>query len=207
MSKWTIDNGQWTIKAQFLNKSGYTIVEVLISMLIATIVGGLMLVVMVNSSGLFYKESSKVEEGLNINAALTSINNNIKDASAVAVSFTNGSQTFSSGVNQLVLKVPSVDSSGNIIASTFDYFVFYQDTGILRFKVFPDTTSSRKSQDQIFSTSIDSLAIKYFNSASPPVEVSPDTATKVRVTVTLKQKNGFGYETNIATTEANLRND
>lgn len=186
---------------------GLTLIEVLVAMGIATVVGGLLLVIIVNSTGLFYSQSAKVEVGLNINTALSSIRNNIKDSSAVALSLTKGSQSFTSGINQLILKVSSVDSSNNIIANTYDYFVLLQDLNKLRFKVFVDNVSSRKDQDQIFSTTIDSLVVKYFNSANPPVEVAPDIATKVRVTVILKQKVGTGYETNIATTEANLRND
>ena len=190
-----------------VRESGFTIVEVLISMLIASIVGGLLVVIMVNSFGLFYKQSSKVEEGLNINTALSSIQNNIKDASSIAISFTKGSETYTSGQNQLVLTVPSIDSSNNIIASTYDYFVLFQDTNMLRYKVFVDSVSKRKPQDQIFSTSVNNLVIKYFNLASPPVEVSPSNARKVRVTVFLKQKIGISFETTTATTEANLRND
>ena len=197
MNKCTMYNVQCTIEEKSTKQAGYTLIEVLISILIASVVGGLLLVVIVNSTGLFYKQSSKVEAGLNINDSLSSVRNNIKDASAVAESFTKGSETYTTNQNQLVLKVPSVDSANNIISNTYDYFVLFQDLNKLRYKVFVDAASNRKNQDQIFSTSVDSLV----------VEVIPGNATKVRVTVILKQKVGTGYETNIATTEANLRND
>lgn len=186
---------------------GLTLIEVLIAMGIATVTGALLVVIIVNSAGLFTQQSSKVQEGLNINDALLQVRSSIKDASAVEVSYTSGSTTYTTGGSQLVLKVASLDSSDNIIVDTYDYFVFFQDQNYLRFKIFPDQLSFRKAADQIFSSSVDNLAFQYFNSATPPAEVTPTNATKVRITLTLRQKIGVNYETQLATSEANLRND
>lgn len=187
--------------------NGLTLIEILVAMGIATLVGVLLVVIIVNSAGLFSKQSSKVQAGLNINDTLSQIRSSIKDANAVADSYTDGQTVYITGLSQLILKVSSIDSSGNIIESTYDYFVFFQDQSLLRFKTFPDPASSRKAIDRIFSTSADSLNFQYFNSANPPVEVTPTSATKVRITLTLKQKIGINYETQTATSEANLRND
>lgn len=190
------------------NQSGLTLVEALITLAIGASVGGLLLVIIVNTGGLFYKQSSKVEQGLNINDALGKIRQSVKESSSVALSYPSGpSPTYTSGATQLVLKVPSVNSAGDIIADTFDYFVFFQDATFLRLKTFPDSQSSRKSQDQIFSTKVESLLFKYLDSQNPPQEVIPNLAVKIRVTLTLKQKAGATFEQNIATSEANLRND
>lgn len=189
-----------------MKQRGLTLIEVIIAMGITSIAGILLVVIIVNSAGLFSHQSSKVQEGLNINDALSEIRGSIKQASAVADHYTNGPTTYTTGVNQLVLKVASIDSSGNIISDTYDFFVFFIDNKILHFKTFPDPASFRKAQDRIFSTSSDSLVFKYFNSATPPVEVTPISASKVVAVLTLKQRNGLNYEINIATSEANLRN-
>lgn len=186
---------------------GLTLVEVLIAVGIATIVSALLVVIMVNSAGLFYQESSKLTAGLNINDALSKIRSSIKESSAVVSSYTSGLTSYTTGATQIVLKIPSVDSLGNIISDTFDYSIFFLDQTKLRFKLFPDAQSSRKPQDQIFSTSVDSLSFKYFDSQNPPSEVTPTSAFKVRISLTLKQKNGGSLETNTATSEAGLRND
>ncbi|MDO8576943.1 MAG: type II secretion system protein [Candidatus Daviesbacteria bacterium] len=190
-----------------MRERGLTLIEVLVAMGIATAVGALLVVIMVNSAGLFSKQSSKVQAGLNINDALSQIRSSIKQANAVASEYISGQTTYTTGGNQLVLKVSSVDSSGNIINNTVDYFVFFQDQSYLRFKTFPDPSSSRKESDRIFSTAVDSLNFQYFNSANPPVEVTPVSATKVRISLTLKQKIGLNFEVSTATSEANLRND
>ena len=186
---------------------GLTLVEVLIAMGLATVVGALLVVIMVNSAGLFYTQSSRVSQGLGVNDALSKIRSSIKESNAVAASFSTGGTTYSSSGSEIVLKIPSVDALGTIISNTFDFIVIVKDTNKLRYKFFPDTLSSRKSQDQIFSTSLDSLTFQYLDSQNPPSEVAPTAATKVRIVLSLKQKNAQTFEMSTATSEANLRND
>lgn len=187
---------------------GFTLVEALLTLAIGVVVGGLLLVIIVNTGGLFYRQSGKLEQGLSINDALSKIGQTVKESSAVALSYPAGpSPTYTSGAGQLVLKVPSYNSAGGIISNTFDYFVFFLDGTILRFKTFPDSQSSRSAQDQIFSTKVEGLVFKYFDSQNPPQEVIPTSAAKVRVTLKLKQKAGADTLQTIATNEANLRND
>ncbi len=190
-----------------MKRNGLTLIEALIAMGIAAIVGTLVLSVAINSTGLFYKESSKLQEGLNINDALGKIRDSVNQSSGVAASFTSGGITYTSSATQLVLKIPAIDNSGNIIANTLDYIVFFQDQTKLRYKLIHDVASSRKSQDQIFSTSVNSLTFKYLNSQNPPTEVTPASAAKIRTILSLKQKNGLATEINTATSEAGLRND
>lgn len=186
---------------------GMTLVEVSLALGITAVVGILLVVIIVNSTGLFYQQSSQIQTGLNINDALAEIRGSIKQASSIAASHTSGATTYTTGANQLVLKVSSIDSAGNLLANTYDYFVVYSDQKILHFKVFPDALSSRKLTDRVFSTSVDSLNFQYFNSAVPPVEVAPTSAAKIKVTLTLKQQNGINTETNTGVSEVNLRND
>lgn len=186
-------------KVQSFKQKGLTLIEVLIAIGISVAVGALLVVIIINSAGLYSKETNTLSEGLNINDALSKIRNTVKDASVVASTYIDGSTTYTSGSTQLVLKIPAVDSLNNIISNTFDYFVFFQDSNKLRFKTFPNSQSSRKPQDQIFSTSLDNLNFQYFDLSTPPSEVSPVSCAKVRISLKLKQS--------IATSEANLRND
>lgn len=190
-----------------MRTQGLTLIEVLVAMGIATVAGGLLLVIIVNSAGLFTRQSSKVAEGLNINDTLASLRSGIKQANAVAVSYTGGSTTYTSSAGQLVLKVSSIDVSDNIIDNTFDYFVLYLDEGQLHFKIFPDGISSRKTADRILSVDVEDIIFQYFNSANPPVEVTPASAAKVRASLILKRSVGTSFEISTATMEANLRND
>ncbi len=190
-----------------VNEKGLTLIEALITLAIGTVVAFALLVIMVNTGGLFYRESSKVTQGLNINDGLSKIETSIKESSGVSTSFTSLGTTYTSSTTTLVLKVPSQDSTGSIIPNVFDYFIFFQDTNKLRFKIFPDSQSSIKSMDQIFSTKVSSLLFQYFDSQNPSQEALPQSAVKIKVTLQLQQKAGATYETNTATVEANLRND
>ncbi len=195
------------MKGLACRQAGLTLMEVLVAMGISILVGALLVVIIVNSAGLYSKESINLQGGLNSNNALGEIRQTIKQSSAIISSYTDGAVTFTSGNDRIVLKVSSTDSLGNLISDTFDYFVFFKDANILRLKTFPDTASSRKTQDRIFSTNVDSLKFQYLNSANPPEEVTAATAAKVKVTLSIKQKNGTNYEIRIATSEADLRND
>lgn len=185
---------------------GLSLIEVLVAMGIATVAGVLLVAVIVNSTGVFSQQSSKIQTGLNINDAFMQIRSNIKQANSIADQYVNGGDIYTTDDDQLILKVASIDVNNNIVDDAFDYFIVFKDQNILRFRVFPDAASSRESVDRIFSTSLDNITFQYFNSAVPSVEVTPTEAVKVRVSLTLKQKAGAGFETNIATSEANLRN-
>lgn len=174
---------------------GLTLVEVLIAMGLSVIVGGLLLVIIVNSTGLFLKQSSTVEQGLAVNEALSIIKSDIREAQGIAPTY----QSFTSSSTQLVLKIPSVDASGNLIADTFDFFVFFKDQASLKFQSFPDPLSSRHAQDQLLLQRVDSLEFKYLDSSNPPQEVPPALASNVKIAVFLKET--------VATSEASLRND
>lgn len=191
-----------------MDEKGLTLVEVLTTLAIATVVVTLLVVIMINTGGLFTKQSSKVEQGLSVNDALGKINLNVRQSSGVAPTYS----TYTSGTQLLVLKIPSIDSSGNVVTNTFDHFIFLLDSSIgsgqvLRFKVFPNSASSRGSVDQILSNNVDLINFEYFDSQNPPQSTQPNLAKKVRITLSLRQKTGAGYEQNIATSEANLRND
>lgn len=172
-----------------MNK-GLTLIEVLVTMGIATVAGVLLLVIIVNSAGLFTDQSSKVSAGLSVNDAFSRIKTGIKQASAISDE---------SGPNQLVLRVLSTDSAGNIIENTYDNFIFMVDQKNLHFKIIRNPLSFRSSGDSILAGNVDSLNFQYFNSLNPPVEVIPASASKIRINLTVK--------TNTDTAEANLRND
>lgn len=187
---------------------GFSLLEVLIVAAITGVLGALLVVVIVNSAGLFYNQSSKIGQGLGSNVVLSEIRKVVKEASAVANTYPDTSPLFRTGSTQLILKVPSLDSSSNIISEVFDYFVFYFSDGRLYLKSYPDGLSSRKSLDQILAFNVDNVSFQYFNSQDPPLQVAPATAAKVRITLTLKQRNsGQDFEVSISTSEASLRND
>lgn len=184
---------------------GFTLLEVLITIGIVTVMGALLMVVMVNSAGLFTKESSNLKQNLNSNDALVHIRSSIKSSSSLLATYIDEGTTYTSGASQLILKTPSLDSSNNVIIDSFDTYVYFLDSNKLRFKSFPAILSSRKAQDQILTTIADSLIFHYFDSTNQ--EVVPTSAVKVKISLTLKQNSLGNYQIQTATSEASLRND
>lgn len=187
-----------------LPKNGLTLVEVLITLLIFVVVSGLLLIILFNTSGLQFRQSFKIDQGLRSNDALIKVKENIKVSLQVAVGYPENFPTFTSGNNILVLKVASVDQSNNIIANTFDYFVYVVENGSLKEKVFPSALSSRKSTDEILAQNIESFILDYTDSSGQ--STSPSAAVKVKSSLKVAQKIGAKQEATTATAEAYLRN-
>jgi hypothetical protein len=186
---------------------GFTLIEILITLLVGILVGGLLLLILVNNAGIFYKQSSKVSEGIGSNDALLSINSSIKSAASVVSGYPLISPTYNTNDSTLVLQLPSIDANSEIIPSGYDYEVFIVQNNNLWIKTFPSLspTSSRKPQDKILANNVSNLLFKYFDGSGN--EVTPTNAVKILAVLTLKQKAGIGDEVKVATTEASLRND
>lgn len=190
-----------------LLKNGFTLVEIIISIAIISISGMLLNVIMINSTNVSLGQSLKVEQGLDMNNALSQIKTHIKQSAGISSYYPNSqAPVYTTSSTQLILNLPSIDSSNQIILGSFDSFVFFQSNNLLKMKSFPDAQSSRKSMDQILSNKIDSVKFTYLDNSNPSKEISPSAASKVRITINLKQKKGLNFETSVATEEANIRN-
>lgn len=186
-------------------KNGFTVIEVLLVLLVVGIVGGYVAMILVNNTGLFYLENSKVDQGVHIDNVLASIHSSIRSATSIASGYPVGSPTYTTSANTLVLKLVTVDSSNNIIQDTYDYIVYYLDGDKLRYKLFPAGGSQRAPADQILALNVNKITFQYFDSGGN--EIVPTSAVKVQISVTQKQKAGAAILQNTATTEGYLRND
>lgn len=185
---------------------GFTFPEILVATVLIVLVGALLLNIMVNSTGLFYKQSSKVEQNVGLNDALASIRSSIKEANIVALGYPESPPyTYTTNSSTLVLKVASIDSSGNIIIGSFDYFVYVLEDSKIKFKVFKNALSQRKEKDQILAQNAANLEFKYFDLND--LESVPAETVRIKVSVTLTQQAGVSVETKTAEAEARLRND
>lgn len=180
--------------------------EVLIAVTVSTIVAGLILSIMVNSAGVFYKQSSRVEQGVGVNEVMSDIKENLKQSKAVGLNYPEIPPfQYTTDVNNLILKIPTLDSSGDLVPDTYDYVVYFIDQGNLRVKSFPNIQSQVNSRNQVLAKNVQSIHFQYFNASNQ--ETAPANAIRVRISLSLSQKNGLSVEKNVATSEAYLRND
>lgn len=183
---------------------GFTLPEALITLAVSIIAGSLLISILIQNNGLFFQQTSRVEQGLGLNDALSKIRSDIKQAVAVADNYTDGSTTYTTDVDQLVLKIQALDSSGSVIFNVYDYIVYFLDNGNLKVKIFPGAGSSRSSDDKIIAFNVSTVNFEYFdiNGVTTPAI----SAVRVKLTLTLTEKAGQADETNTLTTEARLRN-
>lgn len=185
---------------------GFSLVEIIIVVSLTVVISGMLVAILINNTELVYKETSRVSQGLDLNDALVNLKSYIRQAQSVAVSYPEGlNPTYTSSSTQLVLKFSSLDANGEIISNAYDFVIYLQDQDKLRALLIKDAASSRKQFNTILAKNVDQLTFDYLDAAGN--STSPQDAKKVRVSIRLKQKAGSRYETNIATGEANLRND
>lgn len=177
---------------------GFTLIELMIGMTVSVLVGGLLLSLLVNNTRVSYQQSAKVTQGIGANDTSTNIITHIKQAAAVD-STSNGAH--------LVLKLPSIDNSGDFIMDAYDLVDYAKNGDKIRQKVIPSVNpaSSRNSADRILAFNCTELMFEYLDVLGSAV--TPSVATKVKVTVKLEQDTGSGLQTDTVTTEAELRND
>lgn len=187
-------------------QKGFTLPELIIASTVAVVISGLLLVIMVNSTGLFYEQSSRVSQGVNVNDALSNIRQTLRSASSIASQYPEiGTPEYSSNQTSVVFKVSAIDPTGNIIPDTQDYIVYYVSDEKLYERILPNAQSSREDKTQVLSNKVETILFEYLGPADNPVVA--DTAGKVKITLGLKELVGGVNQTHIATSEASLRND
>ncbi|EKD90601.1 MAG: hypothetical protein ACD_30C00112G0042 [uncultured bacterium] len=190
------------------NSFGAGLLEVLVAITISAAAGVLLIKTFVENQGLYFEQSSKITQGFSINSAYSEISESIKKSSAVAPANLIGSPQFTTDNNTLVLELPSIDSSGNVINQTFDYIVITregQNLSFLKKKLFPNPLSQRSPEDKLLATNVSSFTLSYKDQAGN--QVSPTNAQKVSFNFELSQKAGYANQQSSAAGEINLRNN
>lgn len=189
-----------------MTQKGFTLPELIIASTVAVVISGLLLVIMVNSTGLFYEQSSKVSQGVSANDALSDVRQTARSAISVAVQYPEtGTPEYTSSQTTAVFKVASIDSSGDIIFNTSDYIVYYLDDNKLYERTAPNAQSNREDKIRVLSNRVEIILFEYLDSYGDIV--ATNVASKVKITMGLKELIGGVSQTHIATSEANLRND
>ncbi len=186
---------------------GFTLIEVLVAAATASVAGVLLITVLVQNNGLVYDQSAKVSQSLNLNDTTSQINDLVKNASAIVTTNLIGSPTYTTNAATLVLSLPSLDASGNIISDTFDYAVITKDSDpqILKKIIFKAPASTRKVENKVLASKLDAVSFLYLDDNGNTV--SPTAATKINYTINLKQRIGVGNEQSSTSGQINLRNN
>lgn len=144
-------------------QTGFTLIETIVAIAIMTIVLAALLLLLTNFYKVFHVQQSTARVAGSATIAGNELQAKITQATQIVVSSTISSTLYTTDSDTLVLQLPSINGSGAIIASTYDYAVFYISSGALYLRVQPNGASSRPTIYKQLSDSISTTSFTYNN--------------------------------------------
>lgn len=193
-----------------MKKSGFTLVEVMFAATIGLLVMGMIMILYVGANQNMILGMTLAEINADARLAMDRIVRDIRWGSEIETSRTVGTTTYFTGNDEIIIKVPSIDAGGTIIASTFDYVIYALDASDatnLRKIIDPDGSSSRSSSNQVVASNINSFALSSGGVALSSVG-SLSTVSAVKISIFVNKEpllNRAVSET--LTSSAELRNN
>lgn len=124
---------------------GFSLIEALTVIGIMTIVLVMVSQIFAVTYDIFVKQSARTGNETGAVLAARTISDMTRGASQVLTSQVINGTTYTTGPDVLVLKLPTIDASSNVLAATYDYVAIYRD-GTLTTKIFSDTDAAASSR-------------------------------------------------------------
>lgn len=175
-------------------KKGFTLIEVIFAVAILVFMFVAITYLYNNYYNVYFYQQTNVSVADSAHAAMNELQNAALQADKIITSHTFSGKTYSTDQHTLVLEIPSIDDSGNIVDGKYDYVVFYTTGTNLYKRIQADAASSRSSNFTIIGGMISALTFTYNNAdLSKASEISTDidvqkAARKRTVTYHLKQE-------------------
>lgn len=183
-------------------ESGFTFVELLLVMALIGVMTGFLASLFRSSVFLFQNQDLEIQVIEEANYLNSFMLENLRDAEGVETTITDGSDTFTSGSDEIIVRLPAIDGSSNPIPGIYDYYVMYQSSsspGDLRWRLIPAGSSNRVAFDKLAGEEITAMSFSYDT-------MIPAEASFVTVTFTLEKSNSFRTIDISRSTSVNLRN-
>ena len=146
-----------------LDNGGFSLAEAIITVaiLIYTLVA--LLVLFNNYSKIYNYQQTKIKIGNSAREAVKELRSAALQANQIVVSHDFFGTIYDTDQDTLVLKIPSIDGSGNIISEKYDYVVFYTTGKNLYRLIEVDAASSRSSGINQISDAVETITFAYDN--------------------------------------------
>ncbi len=162
-------------------QSGFTLIEVVITIT-------LLAILLIGLFSLYdgYSRIYGTQQGLFliVNSAGTTVSEfqeRVQQASQIVTQRNFGGVSYTSGTNTLILELPSIDSSGEVIDSKFDYVLFYV-SGTKAFRILEaDAASSRDSGTKQLSDTVSTMSFVYDSG-------TPNLSGSVKIDLTTQKR-------------------
>jgi hypothetical protein len=145
------------------NTPGFSAIEAIFASAILIFALGVFVALYANYSKFYKRQQTEITIGDSARQAVKELQNVALQANQIMTSHSFSGTTYTTGQHTLVMEIPSVDSSGNIVSGKHDYVVFYL-TGNNFFKlVQADAVSNRSSGQNQISDAVSALTFTYNN--------------------------------------------
>lgn len=188
----------------FLNKKtkGLSLLETVIYTFIGILIIIVISEIFVNQSNLGQKRTSQSDLEKSAGSGIENIKTAVQGARTVVLSRPFGNIAYTSDEDTLILEIPSVNGSGNIISGSYDYMVFFidpLDSSLLKATTEPATGSARPGNTRIISSSVSTVEFRYN-------KVNTVDSTALDATIITSKTLGTGVLAAKAHAKVNLRN-
>lgn len=190
------------------NQNGWSLLELLIVITIAAVAGGLIVNILVSSSGIFFDQSTQISHNLSLNQSELELTQIIKSTPGIVSQYpVSGTPQFTTDGDTLIARLPAINESGNVIDSVYDYVVVEADPEkpeILRKQIFLDELSVRNEEDKVLSTNLSEIEFNYLDVNNNPV--TPDQAVRVNFLINLSTNSNYTQKENSGGGTVNIKN-
>ena len=172
-------------KDRFDNRC-FSLAESVISVAVVIYILAAFLVIYVNYDKFFNRQQVQMSIGNSARGAAAELQSAALQSDKIMSSHAISGTTYTTGAQAVVLELPSIDGSGNIISGAYDYAVFYLTGKSLYRRVQVDADSSRHSEFNKISDAVSALAFTYNNA---------DLAQAAKIDVDMQMQATSGKDT------------
>jgi prepilin-type N-terminal cleavage/methylation domain-containing protein len=144
---------------------GLTLIETVVVVGISAVVLMALIQLYLTFNSMYGVQQAAMATGGSASASMNAFEAAILPANQVLSSHAFFGRTYTSSSTALVLELPSIDSSGAIVAGLKDYIVFFSSSSTLYRLTSPSANSARISGTTTLSTTLQSISFTY-NSAT-----------------------------------------
>lgn len=176
-----------------------TLISIFIFTLIITSVFG----IFITYKNIYTIQVSYNELSANSTIAMENISSNIRGSMHVIESKNINGTDYSTDYDTLILELASIDNDQNIIADTYDYFVYFRDPSdntLLKYDIEPNASSSRDAGIKLEAEYLKTLVFNY-NS------ISFSSINKVETILVTEQNISDKTQNIVMQTTTDLRNN
>ena len=178
-------------------EKGFTMIEALIAIAIFLVLSAAVAKLFLTYFTLYNVQQSTIDVVHSASTLENAVHTAAMQADAIVSSRAFSGVTYTTGSTTLILRLPSITSSGDIIANTYDYELFYASSTNAYQIISLGTGSARMGGTRRLSNSISNLTFLY-NNGTPSQSTSVDALVSTRgtyknhtVDTTVRQKTHF----------------